>query len=40
MDLNTGRIFGTQNVFSVGLSTSFMVEKLILEGVRILTFSI
>jgi len=40
MDLSAGSIFGTQSVFPVGLSSSFVVEKLILEGVRILTFSV
>lgn len=38
MDLNTDRIFRTWNVFSVGLSSSFTVENLVLEGVRILIF--
>lgn len=40
MDLNTDRIFRSQSVFPVGLSSSFTVEKLILEGVRIMAFSI
>lgn len=40
MHLNTDRIFGTQSIFPVGLSGSFIAEKLILGGVRILSFSI